>query len=105
MRGEYERAFVQVPQSDFMGVNSHFSPLFLLRMAEGLMSGECMVPGTPGMQSRVKCYEELCASWDLPAKYCNYWAQSGKGLLPFFITNNPGELRVSLLGRVHPKCV
>lgn len=68
-----------------------FSSLFLFRMTEELMSGQRMIPGTLGEESCMEGYEEPCASWNLPVKYCSLWALSGKGFLPSFPTNIPGS--------------
>ena len=63
MRGEYEPVFVQVSQSNVMGVNSHSSSsLFLFRTAEEPMSGQLMIPDNPVEDCCTEGYEEPCAS-------------------------------------------
>lgn len=67
MRGEYEPVFVQVSQSEVMGVNScSSSSLVLFRAAEEPMPGQRMIPGIPGEESWeescMEAYEEPSAS-------------------------------------------
>lgn len=91
--GWVQPVFVQVSESGVRGVNScSSSSLFLFRTAEEPMSGQRMIPDIPGEESCTEGYEEPCASWDLPVKYCNFWAlSSGTGSSPFFSTNTLGS--------------